>query len=112
MLPPDGQQPLGVGFVGGDRFFDHDVQPGLKGGDAQCRMLIMRGGNDDGIDFAGTDHFPAVVEDPQAALLEGDKFVNKSVGHGFEFAPLDFASQEVIRVMAPDVAHAGDAESY
>jgi hypothetical protein len=87
------------------------MQAGLKGGDAQGRMLVMRRGDDDGIDFPGADQFPAVVENPQAALLEGNQLVREGVGNGFEFAPFDLAGQKVIRVMAPDVAHADDAES-
>jgi hypothetical protein len=111
MLPPDGDQPLGVGFVGGNRFFDHDVQPGLERGDAQGGVLVMRRGDEDGIHFARTDQFPSVVENLQTALLVGDKFVRKRVGHGLQLAPFDFAGQEVFRVVAPDVAHADNAET-
>jgi hypothetical protein len=74
-------------------------------------MLVMRRGNDDGIDFAGADQFPAVVENLQAALLVGNEFVRKPGGNRLKLAPFDFAGQKVIRMMAPDVAHADNAKS-
>ena len=63
MLAADGDESFGIGFVRGDRFFHHDMQAGLERGDAEAGVLVMRRGNDDGIDFAGTNHFFAVGED-------------------------------------------------
>jgi hypothetical protein len=65
--------------VGGNRFFDHNVQPGLECGDAKGRVLVMRRGDDDGIDLARAQHFPAVVEDAQTALLKGDEFFHGGI---------------------------------
>ncbi len=86
--------------------------PALQGGDAQGRVLVMRRGDNDRIHFPGANQFLAVIEDLQAALLEGDEFLDKGIGNGLEFAPFDFARQKIIRMMAPDVAHADDAESH
>jgi hypothetical protein len=74
-------------------------------------MLVMGRGDNDGIDLARADQFPAVIENLQATLLVRGQFVRGPGGNRFEFAPFDFAGQKVIRMMAPDVAHADDTES-
>ena len=106
-----GNQPLRISLVGGDRFFDHDVQPGLQRGDAQGGVLVMRRGNDDGINLARADQFQTVVKNLQPALLVGTEFAQRRGGNRLQFASVNFSSQEIFRVMTPDVSHANDAES-
>ena len=60
-------------------------------------MLIMRRGDDDGIDFAGTNQFFAVGENFQAALFVMGEFFGKGVGNGLEFDAFDFAIEKISR---------------
>jgi hypothetical protein len=104
-----GDQALGVGFVRGNRFLDHDVEAMLNGGDAEGGVLIMRRGDEDGIKGAGADEFIGV-----AVNFEGEiffEFVGRGAADGNEFAAVDFAGAQVFGVMFADVAHADDAQT-
>ena len=62
-------QSLRIGFVRGNRLFDHDMQPALQRRDAQAGVLIMRRGNQHGIHFAGMNQLLAVVINFQRLVL-------------------------------------------
>ena len=50
-----GDEALAIGAVNGNRFLHHDVQAGLECGDSNRGVVVVRRGNEDGVDEAGGD---------------------------------------------------------
>ena len=47
-----GNEAFGIGFMGGNGFFNHDVQALVESGNTESGVLVMRGGDNDRIDQA------------------------------------------------------------
>ena len=59
MLPGHGEEPFGIGLLGGDGLFDHRMEAVLERVDADGRVEEMRRGDDEGVDLSGADHLLA-----------------------------------------------------
>ena len=110
MLLVRGDQPLGVGFVGGDRFLDHHVQALLERRDAERRVLVMRGGDDDRVHQAGANQLLAVGERLQRLVFL--QLGRHGIGHGHQFGAADLAGGEVAKVVLADIAQADDPQAH
>ena len=107
MLLVRGNQPFGVGFVGGDRLLDHDVQALLERRDAERGVLVMRGGDDDGIHQAGANQLLAVGKGLQRLVFL--QLGRHGIRNSHHFRTADFARGEITEVVLPDIAQANDS---
>ena len=107
-----GDESLGIGFVGGDRFFDHDVQAGLECCDAKRGVLVVRGGDEQCVDRAAGDHILATAENLDALFEVLLELVRRGAADGGEFTAVDSALEQVVGMEASHVAHADDANAY
>jgi hypothetical protein len=105
-----GDQALGVGAMDRDRLFDHDVQPGLQRLDAEGRMVVVRRGNQNGIDQTGGHHVIHLGE----ALDSGDTSEPGGIhiAHRREFELPDLSGLDVGRMCGPHVTETDDANAY
>ena len=101
-----GDQPLGVGLVGGDGFLDHHVQALLERGDAEGRVLVMGGGDDDRVHQAGANQLLAVGERLQRHVAV--QLGRHGVGDGDQLGAADLAGGEIAEVVLADIAQADD----
>ena len=100
-------QPFGIGFVSGDRFFDHRMDACIERGDTERCVLIVRRRDDDCVDEAGPDEFFAIREDFE--WLELFQFAGNRIGHGDQFDTVDFTGGQIAMMMLADISHANDA---
>ena len=107
ILAVRGDQPFGIGFVRRDRFFDHGMDALVQRRDAQCGMLVMRRGNDDGINQPGANQLFAIRENLERFVPF--QFARDGIGNRSQFGPTDLARREIAVMVLPDIAHANNA---
>ena len=104
-----GEEAFAVGFVDRDRLLDHDVQTGLEGVDAERGVLVMRRGDDDGVDETGIDHLLGGGEGRDLRELRAPSGVGFS--DGGESEAWNFAGEDAVGVGGAHVAHADDTDA-
>ena len=107
-----GDEPLGIRLVCGDRFFHHDVEAGLKRGDAKRGVLIMWCSDEQRVDLSAGNHLLAATENFDALFAVLLEFVWGGAANGDEFTASDLAVEQVVGMEATHVAHADDANAY
>jgi hypothetical protein len=111
-LPPvlmGGQEPLAVGLVDGDGFFDQHVQTRAKRSDADRDMEIVRCRDKDRIDRTGGDHRIRGRETLDAWELV--KAGGVTITYGRKLDSVDFAREDALRMRCPHVAKAYNAKA-
>ena len=88
------------------------MQTGLQRRNAKTRVLIMRRGNQQGINRATGNHLLARTENLYALFLVFLQLMRRGAAHGGQFAARHFTIQKIVRMEAPHVAHADNANAY
>jgi hypothetical protein len=104
-----GEEAEGVGLVGGERFFDEDVEAGVERGDAEGDVVEVGRGDEDGVNFAGGEEGGDAGE--RAGIGECGEFFGTAVADGGEAQARGLAFGDIAGMDGAHATHADDAET-
>jgi hypothetical protein len=104
-----GDEAFAVSLMDGEGLFHKDVEALLESVDADGGVIVVRGGDEDGIDFPGADHFCGTGEVFELGVF--GQFGGIEIADGGEFGSGHFLGEEVSGVNFTHVAEADDAEA-